>query len=60
MKLLRDLEKDEGVDTSDLEALVKAFLDSEEKEVDQQLQDALNSLGTSSKSFEIGVLLREI
>ena len=59
MKLLRDLENDD-VDITNLKALVKAFLVSEEKEIDQQLQDVLNSLGTKSKSFEIGMLLREI
>merc|ERR1712015_392418 len=62
MKLLRDLEKDDDdeVDITNLKDLVKAFLDSEEKEIDQQLQDALNGLTTSSKSIEIGMLLREI
>ena len=62
MKLLRDLEKDDDdeVDITNLKDLVKAFLDSEEKEIDQQLQDALNGLTSSSKSIEIGMLLREI
>ena len=59
MKLMKDLENDD-VDITNLKALVKAFLVSEEKEIDQQLQDVLNSLGTKSKSFEIGMLLREI
>ena len=59
MKLLRDLEKDDK-DISNLKSLVKAFLVSEEKEIDRQLQDALNSLETNSKSFEIGMLLHEI
>ena len=61
MKLLRDLEKDDDdVGIDNLKDLVKAFLDSEEKEIDQQLQDALNGLTTGSKSIEIGMLLREI
>ena len=59
MKLLRDLEEeDDGI--TEFKNLVKAFLGSEEKEIDQQLQDALNRLETSSKGFEIGMLLREI
>ena len=39
MNLLRDLEKDEDVDTSDLKTLVKAFLVGEEAEISQELQD---------------------
>ena len=58
MKLLKELEKD--VDIADLKSLVKAFLDSEEKTIDQQLQNALAALGNNSRSFEIGMLLREI
>ena len=61
MKLLRVLEKDDdGVDITNLKELVKTFLVSEEKQIDQQLQDALNSLKTSSTSVEIGMLLRVI
>ena len=58
MKLLKDLEKD--VDIADLKSLVEAFLESEEKTIDQKLQGALNALGSNSKLFEIGMLLREI
>ena len=43
MKLLRDLENDD-VDITNLKALVKAFLVSEEKEIDRQLRDVLNIL----------------
>ena len=58
MKLLKELEKD--VDIGDLKSLVKAFLESEEKTIDQKLQNALAALGNNSRSFEIGMLLREI
>ena len=59
LNLLRDLEEeDDGI--TEFKNLVRAFLGSEEKEIDQQLQDALNRLETSSKGFEIGMLLREI
>ena len=43
-----------------MKSLVKAFLESEEKTIDQQLQNALAALGNNSRSFEIGMLLREI
>ena len=59
MKLLRVLKKeDDGI--TEFKNLVKAFLGSEEKEIDQQLQDALNRMESSSKGFEIGMLLHEI
>ena len=50
----------QDVDIADLKLLVKAFLESEEKTIDQQLQTALNDLESNSRSFEIGMLLREI
>ena len=40
--------------------MVKEFLASDETEINQDLQDVLRMLKTSSKTFEIGMLLNDI
>ena len=59
MKLIRDLEDGE-VDVSSLRKEVKDYLDNEKDEISQELQSVLDSLETNSKTFEIGMVLREI
>ena len=59
MKLIRDLEDGE-VDVSSLRKEVKDYLDNEKDEISQELQSVLDSLKTNSKTFEIGMVLREI
>ena len=58
-KLMTTLEED-GVDISHLEELVGDFLASEEKEINQELYDALGKLKTSSKTIETEMMLKEI